>query len=488
MRNSSVFWFFFAFTVLYSSSCVIIESPKCLQDKDCKANETCQNSVCKSKFTPCAGDRDCKNGEYCEKKLLICVETPKCTDNKGCKNGEICQSGTCTSGPQCTNNKDCKIAEICQNGACVADPKCLQEEVCNGLDDNCNGAVDENIAARNCYTGPESSRGKGECKEGRQLCVNGSWASCQNETVPKEETCNQKDDDCDGSIDNLATIGKECDSGEKGECAKGKLECKEGQLKCTPQTASSAEVCDGKDNDCNGFIDDSAACCSSGKMLELKGTSSYVFVDQAKQNIQIQNQFTMESWVFINETPPFPGNPKVFSLGLPGSTYEHTVLHFCTNACKGKDKPNARMVVAAPGEIIFDSPEQSPLKVWLHLAFSYDGKTGNLYINGALKKSLPISAPVKTDPRQQMYIGRGGGGEVDRFLGYVDEVRLWDYARSEQQIKENMKNKLNPQEKGLIGYWNFDDGTAKDLSTKQNNGELKGEAAIIPLTKPAWCD
>jgi hypothetical protein len=51
-----------------------------------------------------------------------------------------------------------------------------------------------------------------------------------------------------------------------------------------------------------------------------------------------------------------------------------------------------------------------------------------------------------------------------------------------------MKKKVDPQEKGLIGYWTFDDGTAKDLSAKQNNGELKGEAAIIPMMKPSWCD
>tara|TARA_B100000809_G_scaffold17419_1_gene15468 strand:- start:1224 stop:1751 length:528 start_codon:yes stop_codon:yes gene_type:complete len=44
-----------------------------------------------------------------------------------------------------------------------------------------------------------------------------------------------------------------------------------------------------------------------------------------------------------------------------------------------------------------------------------------------------------------------------------------------------MNSTLAGTEEGLVGYWNFDDGTAKDLTTNGNDGEFKGDASIIEV-------
>jgi Putative metal-binding motif len=103
--------------------------------------------------------------------------------------------------------------------ACV--PTSPKTEVCDGKDNDCDGVVDN---------GPT-------------------------------EVCDTKDNDCDGTIDEGFVTGGPCTAGN-GEClATGTLQCDpSGAVACTAvakAAAAAAEVCgDGKDNDCNGVVDD----------------------------------------------------------------------------------------------------------------------------------------------------------------------------------------------------------------------------------------
>ena len=46
----------------------------------------------------------------------------------------------------------------------------------------------------------------------------------------------------------------------------------------------------------------------------------------------------------------------------------------------------------------------------------------------------------------------------------LDEIRIWSVARTEDEIRVSMNSPLTGQEDGFVGYWNFDDGTTKDLT------------------------
>jgi len=110
---------------------------------------------------------------------------------------------------------------------------------------------------------------------------------------------------------------------------------------------------------------------------------------------------------------------------------------------------------------------------WYHLAGTYNGKTLTAYVNGARVDSLDASGRLSID-ESDLYIGKGDPefsyGEY--FHGELDEIRLWNVARSPEKIRSVMENTLTGREKGLIGYWNFDDGTARDLSGHGNDGRL----------------
>ncbi len=153
----------------------------------------------------------------------------------------------------------------CINGviSCVQNVQPSSEK-CDGLDNNCDGQIDEGNPGGNsaCDTGKP-----GICASGTSACVNGAIVCNQNYTAAAVESCNGLDDNCNGQVDEgNPGGGASCATGKTGVCAAGTTDCQSGQLKCVQSVQASAEVCDGKDNDCNGSIDDNitSVACNSG--------------------------------------------------------------------------------------------------------------------------------------------------------------------------------------------------------------------------------
>ena len=127
-----------------------------------------------------------------------------------------------------------------------------------------------------------------------------------------------------------------------------------------------------------------------------------------------------------------------------------------------------------------DAQRVLPINEWSHVVESYDGNQMKIYINGALDNSQYQTGNIDTN-NQPLYLGIAVGacdGEI--YNGFIDEVRVWNIARTQVEIQTTMNTTLQGDEEGLIGYWNFDDGTANDSSPYDNHGKLE-DAEIIPL-------
>jgi hypothetical protein len=72
---------------------------------------------------------------------------------------------------------------------------------------------------------------------------------------PSPEACDGRDNDCDGMVDEDVASAGACGM-SVGECHAGMLVCESGAFVCRGATSGSPEVCDGLDNDCNGMVDD----------------------------------------------------------------------------------------------------------------------------------------------------------------------------------------------------------------------------------------
>ncbi|CCI03457.1 Calx-beta domain-containing protein [Microcystis aeruginosa] len=131
---------------------------------------------------------------------------------------------------------------------------------------------------------------------------------------------------------------------------------------------------------------------------------------------------------------------------------------------------------------------------WYHVAATYDGTQAKIYVNGILEasKNLGIAIPNGVNP-----VTIGGGVSSNRFQGQIDEVRIWNKTRTQAEIQADMNYQLTGTESGLIGYWQFSEGTGNtviDLSGHNNNGTIYGAtwtegffgSSVLSLSQPEY--
>jgi hypothetical protein len=112
---------------------------------------------------------------------------------------------------------------------------------------------------------------------------------------------------------------------------------------------------------------------------------------------------------------------------------------------------------------------------WHHIACVYDGTTKSIYVNGVLDNSIAVTGTLASSSIPVL-IGENGQQTGRYFNGNLDEIRIWNTARTQNQIKASMNNELTGNESGLLLYYKFNElsGTnmAYDASGNGNNGAL----------------
>ncbi len=114
---------------------------------------------------------------------------------------------------------------------------------------------------------------------------------------------------------------------------------------------------------------------------------------------------------------------------------------------------------------------------WHHFASTWDGQIIRVYLDGVQNGNALFAGSPMMAWAHDIYIGaQDGAGTIAReFHGKIDEIRVWDYARSEAQIQATMNLRLD-NAPGLVGTWHFEDDFLD--STGSNHGQPRGQATF----------
>lgn len=159
---------------------------------------------------------------------------------------------------------------------------------------------------------------------------------------------------------------------------------------------------------------------------------------------------TFEAWVFVSSSAP-ASNLAILDYGQNLAGSRNTFLVSGTR--------ELRFISGGTNANIQAPVNSVPVNQWVHVAFVLDNGTGYLYVNGNQVGTGSLSS-VNTPSAQNIKLGeRVLGGSIP-FQGAIDELRVWDVARSATEIQANMNAEFCGPQANLQLYLKLNEGTA----------------------------
>lgn len=211
-----------------------------------------------------------------------------------------------------------------------------------------------------------------------------------------------------------------------------------------------------------------ASCCSSFSQVLNISNPTGGRIELGDLDIA-GDQFTLEALVFpeqVNMSENFYGNviSKHFSPENLNYLLRLGSIEFRTTQ----------------GPCLHFFQETYSLFMWYHIAAVYDGTKVIFYKNGCEISRKDWYGNLVTNDLKT-YVGQRSGNFNDEgFVGNLDEIRIWNIARTQKQIQDNMENLANPgQQSGLLAYYKFSNNYINSQGNPLWNGSPVGDVSFI---------
>lgn len=206
----------------------------------------------------------------------------------------------------------------------------------------------------------------------------------------------------------------------------------------------------------------------AGYALQFDGVDDYVTSIPVTTAI---DNLTMEEWMKWDGTTTV--NQLLIYNGSSGSNGYGILLNPIT-------MPDTNLGILCGGVAYMTSSTTFTVGVWHHVAAVRSNSIWKLYLDG-VQLTLTDSTVSPRQPDNSTTIG------LNNYQGSIDEVRVWNVARTQAELQEYMHRTLIGSEAGLVAYWRYNEGTgiiAGDSSGHGNDGTLTNGPVWVISTSP----
>ena len=226
--------------------------------------------------------------------------------------------------------------------------------------------------------------------------------------------------------------------------------------------------------------------CVSGKCLKFDGTDDYVNAGNPTSLKSLSSgAFTASAWIKKNTNTA----SQIILSKYNESPIEGWRLYT-------SDSNLRALIRCSTTDALSISDETIPLNSWTHVEMTYDNSSSRkvqMYINGkevSYSTQTACAGTTNTDLNTNFYVGEDYDAAARPLNGFIDEPKIYNYARSAAQIKADYTargtqkgvslgqgDSLSNLSNGLVGYWKMDEaswagaaGEVLDASGNGNNG------------------
>lgn len=207
--------------------------------------------------------------------------------------------------------------------------------------------------------------------------------------------------------------------------------------------------------------------------LNFDGVDDYLSITWKEEHVATStNAVTVEAWIYPEKVS---GVNMIYSSGVFPNINHQIFLD------------GTQLFVTGDGLAGLLANTTVPTNVWTHIAVVFDQTETRLYINGTLDNIRVQTLPSSIIDWNTSF-GSQSNGEPQswNYLGYMDDIRIWNSARTTEEILDNILGEKHGNEEGMAVYYNANDGVPygdntsiselKDLSGKGNSALMNGFA------------
>jgi hypothetical protein len=201
----------------------------------------------------------------------------------------------------------------------------------------------------------------------------------------------------------------------------------------------------------------------AGNALNLgtSNTSKYVSIPSSLNASFNTNNITVEGWFNLSAADLSLPEPTLVGEAYISDNKVTFMLSRYSNQIRAGFFSGSAWSLALSASSI-------PANTWTHIAATYDQTSIKIYINGVLDGTLNTTTPIPTGT-EVWYLGKRFAG-ADMISGVMDEIRIWNVARTQAQIQTSMNTSVAPNSTGLRAYYQLDESTGTSASDATGNG------------------